>query len=131
MTDIIHAGGLTSEGTYDPSDKLFAGDFDAEERVETMVSGQNLERGALLGLITASSKVAVYDSGAGDGTETAYAILANDTDASAADVECVVYVRGTFSEQEVIAQTAGLASVSDALRAACRSIGLFFRNTLR
>lgn len=130
MTDHIHAG-LTDEGTYNPNDVLFAGDFDAEERKETLISGQNLKRGALLGLISASGKATVYASGASDGSETAYAVLANDTDASGGDEECIVYVRGTFSEQEIIAQTAGLSSISAALRDECRGLGIYFRNTLR
>lgn len=59
----------------------------------TVVAGQNLNAGAVVGVITASGKYAVYDDAAGDGTETAAGILAYDTDASAADVQAVVISR--------------------------------------
>ena len=59
----------------------------------TVVSGQTLVAGAVVGIVTASSKYAEYDNGAGDGTETAAGVLFEAVDASAADAAGVVVKR--------------------------------------
>tara|TARA_R110002072_G_scaffold298960_1_gene473706 strand:+ start:20895 stop:21266 length:372 start_codon:yes stop_codon:yes gene_type:complete len=59
----------------------------------TVVTGQNLTAGTVVGIVTASSKYAAYDNAAGDGTEVAAGILAYDTDATAADVAAVIIGR--------------------------------------
>lgn len=61
-----------------------------------VVSGQDLEAGTVLGKITATGKFAVYDNGAGDGTEVAAGILFDAVDASAADADGVALVRGNM-----------------------------------
>lgn len=53
---------------------------------DTLVSGQNLEAGAVVGRITASGKLKIYDNGASDGSETAVGILYADVNASGGDV---------------------------------------------
>ncbi len=62
----------------------------------TIVSGENLKRGHVLGKITASGKYAGYDNDLATGVETAVAILAEDVDASAADKKGIAYVHGEF-----------------------------------
>lgn len=52
----------------------------------TLVSGQNLAAGAVLGIITASGKYSAYDNGAATGIETAAGILLGAVDASGGDV---------------------------------------------
>lgn len=59
----------------------------------TLVSGQNLAAGTVLGKITASGKFAIYDNAASDGTQAAAGVLCADTDASAADTVCAAVVR--------------------------------------
>ena len=70
-------------------DNLIAGSVPISTDRETLLSGQNLERGALLGKITASGasqgKLKQCDSSAVEGSQTPYAILMEDTDASLAD----------------------------------------------
>jgi hypothetical protein len=66
-----------------------------------------LRKGLVLGKITASGKFAQYDSGASDGTETAYGILADevkvvDEDGSAADAFATVMVHGKVDESKLI-----------------------------
>lgn len=78
----------------------------SRERV-TVESGQNLKAGAVLGLITASSTYAAYDNGAADGTETAAAILLDDVDASAADVDGVAVVRDAEVKRALLVFDAG------------------------
>lgn len=102
-------------------DDLLAGDNVGpvtEGRV-TIVSGQKLARGALLGKITTGGKYTASLSASSDGSQTPVAILANDVDASGGDVtNALVYVSGEFNERRVIFGTGHTAaSVRDALRA--------------
>lgn len=84
----------------------------------TLLAGQNLLRGALLGRITASGKLVLSLSAAGDGSQTPVAILADDCDATAADKECLFYVRGDFNNRAVIYGAAHtFASVKAGLQA--------------
>ena len=59
----------------------------------TVLSGQNLAAGTVVGRVTASGKIAVYDNAAGNGTETAIGVLIADVDASAADTAGVIIAR--------------------------------------
>lgn len=62
--------------------------------IVTIVAGQNLQAGAVLGKITASDKYAAYDNDAATGIEDAAGILFGDVDATDGDVEGVALVRG-------------------------------------
>jgi hypothetical protein len=59
----------------------------------TLISGQNLIVGTVLGKITASGKYTLHNNAATDGSEIASAILRNSTDASTADKPCTVVTR--------------------------------------
>jgi len=59
----------------------------------TIVSGQTLKAGHVLGKVTASGKFAEYDPGNADGTETAVAVLFDAVDATGGDAEGVAIVR--------------------------------------
>jgi hypothetical protein len=61
--------------------------------VITVVSGQNLRAGAVLGRITASGKFKAYDNAASDGSQAAAAILFDDVNASAADAAGLAILR--------------------------------------
>jgi len=67
----------------------------------TLITGQNLVRGAVLGRITASNKLTLADDTAVNGSETPMGILVHDIDASAADKGCQVYVAGSFHNDEL------------------------------
>lgn len=58
----------------------------------TLILGQNLKAGTVLGKITASDKLTQYDSTAGDGSETVFGILFDNVDATNADVTGVVVI---------------------------------------
>lgn len=106
---------FTSEGTYSP-DLLIGGDHPIRTIGVTILTGQNLTRGALLGKITASGKYVLSLSAAADGSQTPVAILGEDTNATAADVNSFAYVAGDFNSREMTFGTAHtLASVRDAL----------------
>ncbi len=66
------------------------------EVVTIATGGANpvLEPGTVLGKITASGKYAAHDPAAVDGTETSIAVLWGKADATAADVDAVVLLRG-------------------------------------
>ena len=59
----------------------------------TVVSGQDLAAGDVVGIVTASGKYAIYDDAETDGTETAAGILFDAVDASAADKTGVIVAR--------------------------------------
>ena len=61
--------------------------------VVTIAAG-TLEPGTVLGKITADGKYAAHDPAAVDGTETAVAVLWGKADASTAEVQSVVLLRG-------------------------------------
>lgn len=60
----------------------------------TLVSGQNLAAGTVLGKISASGKYTAYDNDAATGEQTAAGILLFATDASGGDKKCVILARG-------------------------------------
>jgi hypothetical protein len=62
----------------------------------TLISGENLSRGHVLGRITASGKCTGFDADAVTGEEVAMGILAEDVDASGGDVNTIAYVHGEF-----------------------------------
>ena len=60
----------------------------------TLISGQNLAVGAVLGKITASGKYTAVAPAASDGSEAACAVLLVSTDASSADTKTTILARG-------------------------------------
>jgi len=83
--------------TVKTQDELLAGSSEllAEYGI-TLVSGQNLTRGAPLGRITTSGKYTQYNPNASDGSQTFVALLAEDVDASSGDEKGVAYFSGRF-----------------------------------
>lgn len=59
----------------------------------TVVTGQNLAVGDVVGKITASGKYAIYNNAAVDGTEVAAGVLFAAVDATAADTAGVIIAR--------------------------------------
>lgn len=108
---------FASEGTYVP-DRLIADHADdLLAKGITLLAGQNLERGTVLGRITASGKYVRSLSAAADGSQVPTAILAEDTDASAGDRGTNGYFAGTFNSAALILGTGHtLAGVTDTLR---------------
>jgi hypothetical protein len=60
----------------------------------TVVSGQNLVAGAVVGIVTATGKYAAYDNALANGTEVVAGILVDAVDASAGDLPGLVMRRG-------------------------------------
>lgn len=89
----------------------------------TIISGQNLVAGAVLGMITASSKYNLSLSAAGDGSNVPDAILAADCDASGGDKTAWVYFAGEFNESKLTLGTGHTLTV--AFRKALARKGIF------
>lgn len=105
-----------SSDTFSP-DKLIAGEIPPKSRKITLLAGENRTRGAVLGKITASGKYVLSAAAAGDGSEVPDVILAEDTDASAADVETIAYERADVNETALVLGAGHtLASIREGLR---------------
>lgn len=94
----------------------------------TVVSGQNLAAGTVVGKITASGKYTAYDDDNSDGSQTAAGILYEAVDASSADMAGVIIARhaevdttllvfaGTNDASDITAGKADLAALDIILR---------------
>jgi len=104
-------------------DRLIAHEGTVVARKVTLISGQNLVRGAVLGKITASSKYNLSLSAAGDGSQTPDLILAEDCNASGGDKEAIAYEAGVFN---VNALTIGTAHTAASIQEGLRAKGIHF-----
>lgn len=103
--------------SYAP-DQLIAGEFDGlvAEKI-TVISGQNLLRGTVIGKITASGKYTLSLTTAVDGSQTPDFVLAEDCNATGGDKIAVAYSRGDFNAQKLILGASHtIASIKENLR---------------
>lgn len=102
--------------TFTP-DRLIAGpQIGVITRKITVVAGQNLVRGAVLGKNGSGYLLSL--SAAGDGSQTPDLILAEDCDASGGAKEALAYVTGVFNVNALTIGTAHTAaSIQEGLRA--------------
>lgn len=98
----------------------------------TLISGQNLKCGAVLGKITAGGKYTLHAGGASDGSQNAAGVLLFDCDASAADAKCVVLARGpaVVSDGALIFAGGVTAPHRAAAIAALATLGIVARATV-
>lgn len=117
---------FTSQGTFTP-DGILAGEDDLQTRQITLISGQNLTRGAVLGKITTGGKYTLSLSASSDGSQVPAAILAETTDASGADKVTVAYMGGVFDEN---ALTYGTGHTKSSVREALRDVGIKLQSSI-
>ena len=103
---------------------LLAGSFPVVTKEVTILAGQDLKAGAVLGKITASDKHQLVDIAASDGSEDIDVILLDDIDATAADVVSIGGLSGEYLES---ALTLGGATTVDDVRAAARQKSIYFK----
>ena len=117
------------ESTVNAPDNLIAGYSDVIAIPITVVSGEGvLGRGSVLGKITESTKYDLVNSaGDDDGSRTAAAILAEDVDATEADVVTVAYVKGEFNENACVF---GGEDTADTHRATLQALGIILRTAV-
>jgi hypothetical protein len=111
---------FTSQGTFTP-DGIFAGEDDPQTRKITLISGQNLKRGAVLGKITTGGKYTLSLSASSDGSQTPATILGEDTDASGGDKVTIAHFGGVYDEN---ALTFGTGHTAASTREALRDVGI-------
>lgn len=112
----------SSTSIYSPG-KLIAGEQPIHDAKVTLLTGQNLTRGAVVGKITASGKYKLSASAAGDGSEVPVGIVVEDTDATAADKEALIYTTGDFNQA---ALTLGAGHTLASIQAGLADRSIFF-----
>lgn len=118
--------GTGAVDTYTP-DNLLAGDFPLVSFDIEIEEGQDLSRGAVIGVD--SYRVGKLSLAAGDdGSEVPYGILAQDADASDAAVTAPVYVSGVFNER---ALTLGAGHTADSIRDGLRDRSVFIKSSVK
>jgi len=93
----------------------------------TLLTGTNYVRGTVLGVVTATGKAVKVDSTKADGSQVPYAILTQDTDATAADILAPVYLTGEFNGAALIF---GGTDTKDTHKASLRKIGIFVKTVI-
>lgn len=68
----------------------------------TIAKAGVLKRGTVLGRITASGSLVIVNSANTDGSQTPYAVLAQDTDSTFVDVVAPIYTSGAFNRNSLI-----------------------------
>lgn len=96
-------------------------------RKVTLVSGQDLKRGAVLGMITASSKYTLSLSASSDGSQGPDLVLAEDCNASSGDAQALAYSRGDFLASGL---TLGTGHTVDSIREGLRAKGINIINSI-
>lgn len=118
LTESTHAG----EFLISEEDNCYSRD------AVTVVSGQNLKAGAVLGKITASGKWAAHDPAASDGSQNAAGVLFEAVDATVADKIGVVIQRvAQVNGDEILWKTGITAPQKTAGIAALAAIGVIVR----
>ena len=84
---------VLTEGTYAGESIMSESNGTRSRETVTVLSGQNLSAGAVLGKVTASGKYVAYTVGASDGSQNAVAILFDAVDATSGDKEGVILAR--------------------------------------
>lgn len=98
----------------------------------TVVTGQNLAAGTVVGRVTASGKIAAYNNGASNGTETACGILISGVDASAADKPGVIIARHAIvvDKDNLVWSGSPSGADKDAAIVDLKALGIIARTTV-
>ena len=96
-------GNLNINSSNREYDDLFFHDIDHMPEKVTIASGEGeLTRGTLLGKVTADGKYRLSVDTESDGSQVPEAILAEDVDATSADVDnVVIYLTGAFNVEKI------------------------------
>lgn len=107
-------------------------EFNYSRDTITVVAGQNLAAGTVLGKITASGKYAAYDNDAVDGTAVAAGVLASAVNATAADTAGVAIVRHAVVATKGLVWGAGVTTQGekDAAYVDLKAIGIVTRTAV-
>lgn len=109
----------TTEESYAPSNLFSGSTMPRVDETVTIITGQNLAAGSVLGKITASGKYTLSLSASSDGSQTPVVILSEAVNATAADKKAAVYLTGEFDPTKLTFGTghsAATATTVDALK---------------
>lgn len=90
--------------TFTPENLLAGGTQEISETA-TVLDGQTLALGEIVGKITASGKLKALNTAGSDGSETPYGILAAAAAPVGADLTTLVYIKGEFRINAVTSAT--------------------------
>lgn len=93
---------FNSKNSKTEMDLIVTNDFPLIERAGTILTGQTLVRGSVVGEITASGKLLLLDKDALDGSQNPIGVLAEFTDASAVDRVAPIWRTGEFLSQKLV-----------------------------
>jgi len=98
----------------------------------TVISGQNLAAGAVLGQITASGKYTAYNTAGADGSQNAAGVLTAAVNASAADTAGVAIVRHAVLSKDGLVWGASVTTTGhkDTAYAALKALGVISRTAV-
>lgn len=109
-------------------DQLVSGPLQLVSDTVTITGGKVYKRGTVLGVVTASGGYQLSVKTASDGSEVPSAILVDDVDAMAGDVQGGVYLMGEFNGHRIIIDSSWtVETVTPALRPS----SIFIRNVVR
>ena len=114
-------------GTFEPDNLFAGGKMPVVTESIKLKSGASYVRGTVLGIVTATGEATIVDSSKSDGTQTPYAILADDVDATSAAATAAVYLTGEFNEA---ALTFGGTDDATKHKVALRGLGIFLKKTI-
>ncbi|WZL82676.1 head decoration protein [Vallitaleaceae bacterium 9-2] len=90
-------------GSYEPDNLIVGNTINTSLKGITIASGQGvLNRGTVIGIITASGLGKVCNTASADGSEVASVILADEVDTNEADVVAECYQSGEFNRDALI-----------------------------
>lgn len=87
-------------------------------------TGQVLKAGSVLGAKSATGKLVLSASAAGDGSQTPMAILAEDLDTTGGDKVFDVFVEGFFNENALVF---GTGHDANSVRLGLRNVGIYLQ----
>jgi hypothetical protein len=95
-----------------------------------LVAGQVCVAGTVLGRITTGGKLTAWNPGAADGSQNAAAILYDNVDASAGDVNCVIMARiCEVNDKELFWFAGATAPQKAAARTALQALTILVRQS--
>lgn len=105
-----------------PVDNLFYSDVPVVTEAAVIAEGEEISRGAVLGKVSPSGELKLSVSNAGDGSETPYAIAADDVDATDGAQRTIVYLKGHFNSRSL---SLGTGHTIDSIKAGLRQLGIY------
>jgi len=97
-------------------------------RKYTLLHGEKVVRGELMAILDSGGKAVASVTGGSDGSQTPFGIAAVDADATAADVEVLIYTRGTFNEHAIVY---GASHTAASVREGLRDKGIYLETPVR